>query len=385
MQAGAKGSWIRDNPPPLSPSRLPLPEARGPLGFALIAALRQAPTSPPSLYRQACAAVAAAGGTVIEDGDVQLCLTMLYALHGQGIEGVDDSWEWEPELLRVRAVLERATERRLRAEVAAPIARAVSTARGRVDDTAGQALGPAETATAVQALVEADWGPSLSRFLAARAETWQFAEFLVHRSTYHLAEADPHTWATPRLAGAPKAALVEIQADEYGGCRPERMHSALFARAMRVTGLSDRYGAHVDVVPAVTLAWVNAMNLLGLSRRLRGATAGHLAALELTSSLPNSLYLRGVRRLDLPEEAGWFFDEHVEADAVHEQIALHDLITPLVAAEPDQVDEVLFGAAVALYDGRVGQHLVHHWERGASSLRTSARHGAPLAVPGSVA
>lgn len=47
---------------------------------------------------------------------------------------------------------------------------------------------------------------------------------------------------------------MEIQADEYGGGRADRMHSALFARTMRAVGLEDRYGAYVDAVPAIALA-----------------------------------------------------------------------------------------------------------------------------------
>lgn len=37
------------------------------------------------------------------------------------------------------------------------------------------------------------------------------------------------------MAGRPKAALVEIQADEYRGGRPHRMHSALFAQTKTTT------------------------------------------------------------------------------------------------------------------------------------------------------
>ena len=56
---------------------------------------------------------------------------------------------------------------------------------------------------------------------------------LMQRSAYTLREADPHSWAIPRLEGRAKAALVEIQSDEYGGGRPQRVHAELFARAMR--------------------------------------------------------------------------------------------------------------------------------------------------------
>ena len=84
--------------------------------------------------------------------------------------------------------------------------------------------------------------------------------------------------------------MVEIQADEYGGGRAERMHAALFARAMDALGLDSRYGAYVDHLPAVTLATVNLMSLFGLHRRLRGAIVGHLALFEMTSSIPNRRY-----------------------------------------------------------------------------------------------
>ena len=46
---------------------------------------------------------------------------------------------------------------------------------------------------------------------------------------------------------------------------------------------------------------------------------------EMTSSLPNRMIGDGFRRLGYGEEVTDYFDEHVEADAVHEQIAGRDL------------------------------------------------------------
>ncbi|WP_347233239.1 iron-containing redox enzyme family protein [Cryobacterium sp. MDB2-33-2] len=129
----------------------------------------------------------------------------------------------------------------------------------------------------------------------------------------------------PRLTGRAKAALIEIQADEYGGGRVERMYSVLFAATMRGVGLDDRYGAYVDAVPAITLASFNTMSLFGLNRRLVGALVGHLAAFEMTSAIPNRLYADGFQRLGFDDAVTEYFDEQVEADAVHEQIAGRDL------------------------------------------------------------
>jgi hypothetical protein len=195
-------------------------------------------------------------------------------------------------------------------------------------------------------------------------------EFLVHRSAYQLKEADPHSWALPRLYGAPKAALVEIQADEYGNGRAERMHAQLFADAMDELGLDARYGAYVDRLPGVTLATVNLMSFFGLHRRWRGAIVGHLALFEMESSLPNRRYADGLRRLGAAPRATEFFDEHVTADAVHEQIAAVDLAGGLARQQPQLTADILWGAAALVeLDDCLARHVMGAWETGVSSLR----------------
>jgi hypothetical protein len=109
-----------------------------------------------------------------------------------------------------------------------------------------------------------------------------------------------------------------------------------------------------------------------LNRRLRGAIAGHLAIYEMTSSRPNQLYGNGFRRHDFDWAATAYFDEHVEADAVHEQIAGRDLAGGLVEAEPDLLPDVLFGATAATaLDILLTRHVMDAWENGRSSLRTN--------------
>jgi hypothetical protein len=276
-------------------------------------------------------------------------------LHYGGIEGVDDSWEWDASLLGARQRIEAGFEEALRRAVPVP---------SRPEPTR------AAVAERLFQLTAEDEGPSLSRFFAKQATLEQLHEFLVQRSIYTLKEADPHSWAIPRLTGRAKAALVEIQNDEYGEGRPGRMHSAIFARTMRAAGLDAAYGRYVDLVPAVTLTSLNTMSFFGLHRRLRGATVGHLAAFEMTSSIPNRMYGNGFRRLGFDREATWYFDEHVEADAVHEQVAARDMAGGLVEAFPELLDDVLFGAAASLtVDGAVARHMFDAWTAGRSSLR----------------
>jgi hypothetical protein len=284
--------------------------------------------------------------------DLQLPLYLCYELHYRGLPGVNERWEWEPSLLALRCELETRFEQALREAV----------------PFAGRSVAADEIDLALRSVAERDT-PPLSAYVRSRATLEQVREFLVHRSAYQLKEADPHSWAIPRLSGAPKAALIEIQADEYGGGRDEWIHAELFARSMQSLGLDRSYGAYIDLIPGLTLATVNLMSLFGLHRRLRGAIVGHLALFEMTSSIPNRRYGDGLRRLGFDGEATLFFDEHVEADAVHEHVAAVDLAGGLLRQEPELCSTLLWGAeALAHLDARWATHVLQSWRSGVTSL-----------------
>jgi hypothetical protein len=326
-----------------------LPPPRGPFSEQLIATLRA--SAPPPGQTLDLPAIAAEEGVFAED--FQLSLYLLYELHYRGFAEVDDRWEWQSALLALRAKLEADFEAGLRERI--------HPGHGSAD--------PTRLGELIIRSIEADDGPQLSVYMERRASLEQFREFLIHRSAYQLKEADPHSWAIPRLDGSAKAALVEVQADEYGGGRPDRVHATLFAKAMRALDLDPGYGAYLDRIPAVTLATVNLMSLCGLHRRLRGAIVGHLAAFETTSPIPNGRYAKGLRRLGLGEDAVDFFDEHVEADSVHENIAVYDLAQGLAVAEPAIADDILFGVRALLdLDAGFATHVLSRWEQGESSL-----------------
>lgn len=81
------------------------------------------------------------------------------------------------------------------------------------------------------------------------------------------AHADP-ALARPRRA---KAALLEIQTDEYGETVPDNAHAALFAESMRLLGLDPTAGPDLERLPAVALTTSTFVNLLGRTRRLAAA------------------------------------------------------------------------------------------------------------------
>jgi Iron-containing redox enzyme len=330
-----------------------MPPARGPLSAWLAAMLHGDQAVLPAGGRPLPVSGPAPAGPVQEDDDLQLALWCCYELHYRGFDDVDEGWEWHPAIVGFRGLLERQWLIELRG------------AAGGV--SAGPAAG---VPRALGELASRPGGPDLCGYLVREADRSQFAEFVMHRSVYQLKEADPHSFGIPRLAGPVKTALVEIQADEYGSGRPERMHAELFRATMRWLGLDDEYGHYVSVVPAVTLAVSNLMSLFALNRRWLGALLGHLAALEMTSTGPNRRYSAAARRLGADEQARRYFDEHVEADAVHEQIAAHDLCGGYATQRPGAAADIMFGASCCLMlDDALAAHLLSCWRAGQPSLR----------------
>ncbi|EGD56252.1 iron-containing redox enzyme family protein [Gordonia neofelifaecis] len=289
-------------------------------------------------------------GPVLADEDIQISLTMLYELHLRGIAGVDDRAEWDVRLLEVRAMIER---------------RMVD----ELDALVGPIADPGEVADEMFRIAAADDGPPLARYLATSGSIDQFRELVVHRSLNQLREADVHTLAIPRLAGSAKAALVEVQSDEYGGGRVDFMHATLWADLMDGLGLDSTYASYIDRIPATTLAAVNTLSYLGLHRSTVLELIGHLCMIETTSALPCRDYSRALRRLGFEPAVGLFFDEHVEADSVHEQLVVRSVAGALAESPNDRI-ALIRGAMICLaVEKAAAEHVWESWEAGRSSLR----------------
>ncbi len=310
-----------------------LPQARGPLTAELLGALRSSTDD----FSTALAAAPAATGD-----DAALALWVLHELHYLGFADVSDDLEWHPGLLGVRRLLEQDLEVRLRERFTAPEGLSF------VDD--------------VFAWIDEHDGPSLARHVHREADREQVLDLIRARSVYHLKESDPVAWVVPRLGVAAKAALMELQYDEYGNGDPNRLHHHLFATGLEACGLDPSYDAHLDVVPLEALEQNNTLSLFGLHRRLRGAALGHLAAFEATSSLPSRRMAEGLRRLDFPTELIAYYDEHVEADAVHEQLAVRTIARALLAEEPELEHDLWFGAFSCLdLENRFARTMLARW------------------------
>lgn len=314
------------------PGRLPSP--RGPLSKVVIEALVRDPAAPASLP-------AVPDGIDPLGDDVQLALYVCYELHYRGFLGVDDDWEWNTELLAFRGRLEREFLSHIR-----------------------ESVEPGEDASAdMDAMsIEPRNGTGPSWYLRDHGTWPQMRQYLANRSLYHLKEADPHAWAIPRLTGQAKASFVAVEYDEYGAGRGERVHQRLYVEAMHAAGMDTGYLAYIDDALPEMLTIVNLMSMFGLHRSLRGAVVGHFAATEITSSPSAARLVQALKRLDAPDECVHFYAEHVEADAVHEQILRHDVVGSLIRTHPELERDVVFGMrALAFVEDRFGGAMLRKW------------------------
>ncbi len=295
----------------------------------------------------------ALAATTLDDLDLHLALYVCYELHYRGWDGVDPALEWDPGLLAMRAALEAQFLRLLYAEVGAP-----------------RPIEPARAPELLQQAIASSQAPSLSTWVETNAGVEHLRELAVHRSAYQLKEADPHTWAIPRLpAGVAKSALLTLQFDEYGNGAPGESHAELFARTMESLGLDASYGRYVPHLPGVTLATVNLLSMFGLHRRWVGACIGHFAVFEMTSVVPMTRYGAAHRRVAGGNGAE-FYDVHVAADASHQLIAIEDLVPAFVRDDPHAAASVLFGArSLLVLEGAFARRVLHSWRSGRSSLR----------------
>ena len=337
-----------------------LPQPRGPISTSVVDHLRC--PSPTTGDQLGTAGQDPAPG-ITSDEDRLLALWVLQGLSYHPYTQVDADLEWDLPVVQARTQLEAQLATEL-LDVALPVVEELLP-EARRDLTA--------TLFSLPDRVAAD-APSISAWARSSMTAEQWREMLVLRSASQLKEADPHTFAVPRIPGRAKVALMEIQFDEYGSGDPSALHSELFGQAMAAVGLDRSYGGYADAWPApvlltnVTLGW--------FAGRLRWAPAvvGHLTMVEMTSSLPSKFYVAGARRLGLPEEAWRYFDEHVEADAAHEQVAVRDVCGSLVADDPDSLPTLLLGAVAGLQvEALVAEQAMGAWQQGHSCLRTRLR------------
>lgn len=308
------------------------------------------PIGPNSLLAASALQGARCGAPVVSadpfDRDMQLAWFMLNEASFAGWHGIDEAAEWHPHVVELRQHFENGF---------------VALVKQRFNDIRDPLL-------VVDQILNAVDGPSMSLYLADHGTPDQVAESLMLRYPYQYKEADPHTLAIPRLDGAEKRALIEIQTGEYGvGHRST--HAELFRAAAEAIGVDGDYTGIIDQLPGVAFATSNLVAMGGLNRALRGVVVGQLALFEMDSVKPNGTMVRACDRLQLPDATRRFFDVHVMADAEHEVIARQAFLEAYPRSEPAQTDNLLFGIkAQHAIDLALADQAIAAWSGGESAL-----------------
>ena len=312
----------------------PLPRTVGPNSELALSALRHGPTAPPTLSNDPF------------DRDTQLAWFMLNEASFGGWDTIDDAAEWYPHVVELRQRFETW----------------FSTLIGsRFDDVSNPEL-------AVDQILNESGGPSMSQYLADHGTGGQVAESLMLRYPYQSKEADPHTFAIPRLDGSAKRSLVEIQTGEYG-VGHESTHAELFRNAVTGSGVTDSHTDIIDQLPGIAFATSNLVSMGGLNRSRRGVVVGQLALFEMDSVKPNGTMVEACHRLGMSDSTRRFFDVHVVADAEHEVIAREAFLIRYPTTDPGQIDNVLFGIeAQHEIDVELAEVAIAAWSGGVSAL-----------------
>lgn len=296
-------------PPPTSDGHLDrLPRARGPLSRQVLRALRgersvgagvDSPLPPGSPH----------------DDDFQLSLWILNVVRAGDFEGVDRHCVGSLRVQNFRWYLERAYEDRLRNLTPQPPAGPLP---WLIDDLRSDGSRPAP-----------DVEVAKQRF--------------VTKAPYLAWEADPHTLTLAAVEFPLKQPLADIQSGEYGVGHGDT-HAVIYRNCLAALDVS--LVEALESAPAEAYAYANSAWLFGADRRLRGASLGQLCLLEMDSVEPCARAVDDWDRFDLPVEARRWYDVHVMADAVHDQVIRQQLIPAIERETPHLLDDAAWGAMV---------------------------------------
>lgn len=211
----------------------------------------------------------------------------------------------------------------------------------------------------------------MGSLLREQATLEQMREIVAQRSLFFLKEPDPWAMVIPTLRGPAKAGLIDVLLDEYGWGRYEHMHSTVYETLMRKLDLDTGYDAYRDRAAWQYLAALNLQGMYARNRRLCRRMYGYIYLVEADSPRSMVNYLAAWTRLGIEDpDVTRFYELHVTADEGHQQVALDEMIRPVVAAEPHAAPEIARGVLEGIIvHSWFSKHLVESFTQGRTSLR----------------
>jgi hypothetical protein len=214
-------------------------------------------------------------------------------------------------------------------------------------------------------------GPSMGAFYRDHATLDQLREVVAQRSLFFLKEPDPWTMVIPSLHGRAKAGLIDLILDEYGWGRFDQMHSTVYEVLMGRLGLEQGYDHYFDQASWQSLAGLNFQAMMARHRRMCRRMYGYVFLVEASSPGSMKDYLAAYARagIDDPEVLS-FYELHIDADEGHSDVALNEVVMPVVRDEPDARADIARGVVEGRWiHSLFSKHLHECFSAGRSSLR----------------
>ena len=216
--------------------------------------------------------------------------------------------------------------------------------------------------------------PAMGAYYRERATVDELREVVAQRSLFFLKEPDPWTMVIPSLHGEAKAGLIDLILDEYGWGRYEQMHSTVYATLMGRLGLETGYDHYLDRTAWPFLAGLNYQAMVARHRRLCRRMYGYVYLVESDSPGSMQNYIAAYRRNGIEDpDVLTFYELHIDADEGHADVALNEVVMPVVRAEPEAARDIARGVLEGRWlHGLVSAHLHESFSAGRSSLRRPA-------------
>lgn len=246
------------------------------------------------------------------------------------------SKDWAAELRREHAmrVVEGGFIEAFRAEVAERAAEAPSDAKGFIEwFEALKQSGPGQN-------------DPLFPWLAEEATLEEMRWFLLQEVAGEAGFEDLVAYTQVKMPVTPKLELARNYWDEMGHGGEKGMHGPMLAR------LADALDLHPTIEGTLwqSLALGNTMAALATTRRYAYQSIGALGAVELTAPGRSACVDQGLRRLEVGR-ARQYFTVHATLDVKHSEDWDREVITPLVAENPDCARYIAEGALMRLTCG----------------------------------
>jgi hypothetical protein len=211
----------------------------------------------------------------------------------------------------------------------------------------------------------------MGSFYRQEATLGQLREVVAQRSLFFLKEPDPWTMVIPSLRGEAKAGLIDLILDEYGWGRHDQMHSTVYATLMEKLGLSTGHDDYFDQTSWQLLAGLNYQAMLARHRRFCRRMYGYIYLVEADSPSSMRNYLAAYARAGINDpEVLLFYQLHIDADEGHADVALNEVVAPVLQSEPAAAADIARGIVEGRYlHALFGEHLHSRFSANRSSLR----------------